>query len=80
MTAAGVNPVTVQADVLKQQGESSNATIRTPEDMARDRGLKPPGTGPQVIPIHPTIPVDEYRKLKAQAARARRYRKRRSSQ
>jgi hypothetical protein len=66
-TAASVNLTIGQADVPKQQGTASNARVRTPEDMAKDRGLKPPCTSPQVIPFHPTIPTEEYRKLKAKA-------------
>lgn len=47
------------------------AIIRTPADIERDRNIVPQGDAPREVPNPPTIPLDQYRKLKQGSGESR---------
>jgi hypothetical protein len=48
---------------------TSGGVVRTPADIERDRDIVPPADAPQEVPNLPTVPLDEYRKLKQASGR-----------
>jgi hypothetical protein len=66
-SAQGTPDTTPQRNAAVSQGTvgaAPGAVVRTPEDIARDRDIVPQGNAPLEVPNRPTIPWDQYLKLK----------------
>ena len=66
-SAQGTPDTTTQRNAAVSQGTvgaALGAVVRTPEDIARDRDIVPQGNAPLEVPNRPTIPWDQYLKLK----------------
>jgi hypothetical protein len=65
--AQGTPEAAPQGDAAVTQGipaTAPGAIVRTPEDIQKDRDIVPQGEAPREVPNPPTIPSDQYWKLK----------------
>ena len=65
--AQGTPEAAPQGDTVVTQGipaTAPGAIVRTPEDIQKDRDIVPQGEAPREVPNPPTIPSDQYWKLK----------------
>ena len=65
--AQGTPETAPQGDAAVTQGipaTAPGAIVRTPEDIQKDRDIVPQGEAPREVPNPPTIPSDQYWKLK----------------
>lgn len=65
--AQGTPEAAAQGDDAVTQGipaTAPGAIVRTPEDIQKDRDIVPQGEAPREVPNPPTIPSDQYWKLK----------------
>jgi hypothetical protein len=68
----GSTEAAAQGGATMTQGSPATASggvVRTPADIERDRDIVPPADAPQEVPNPPTVPLDEYRKLKQDSGR-----------
>jgi len=69
--AQGTREPAPHADAAVTHGIPATASgpiVRTPADVERDRDIVPQGETPREVPNPPTIPLDQYRKLKQRNA------------
>ena len=59
-------PAALGSTTVTQGGSATapGAIVRTPEDIQKDRDIVPQGEAPREVPNPPTIPSDQYWKLK----------------
>jgi hypothetical protein len=68
--AQASEPVSMDTPKIETQGSGAATapSVRTPEDMERDRDIAPSGGTPAEVPNRSTIPQDEYLRLKEGSA------------